>query len=167
MEILRSTHARTCTVEYTQCPHNQKKHTQKLTCRCFPCINVPLLHSESSWEIKRLLVDAFFPLLLLLMCFLFIRMSFPISLSVQVCWLSLTPCRWVSQNNHFHVGERRNGAAAPLRLSRRQARKRNKSISAVSIIASPQRAAAGTFLKLNVTSSNFKRRKRSPNLSSL
>lgn len=32
-------------------------------------------------------------------------MSFPISLSVQVYWLSLTPYHWVSQNNHFHIAE--------------------------------------------------------------
>lgn len=65
------------------------KH-QKLTCRCFLGINVPLLHSESSWEIKLLLVDGIF-FIFFFSCFVFIRMSFSISLSLQVCWVSLTP----------------------------------------------------------------------------
>lgn len=88
---------------------------QKLTCRCFPCISVPLLHSESSWEIKLLLVDPFFPLLLLLMFFPVYKDEFSHFFVCSGVLAIADPCRWVSQNNHFHTGEgssQRSGGAA-------------------------------------------------------
>lgn len=89
MEMLPYTHTHTHAQVYIQNAFITASNThQKLTCRCFLGINVPLLQSWSSWEIKLLLVHLFFSFFL---CFLFLRMSFPISLSLQVCWLSLTP----------------------------------------------------------------------------